>query len=390
MRPPSGFAHAHGDTTSLRALRRRPSMARIASFAVFLLVVVATSTPASAEEAFDPRAYQARHVGKPTRILVLATPHLSGTPDGFDPAVLEPLLGRLAAFHPEAIAIEALPGRAISGMWQYRESYPDVAKRYGGRAMVMAAIARSAVGFDMPGAEAEVRRTLATWPASPKPAQRRRLAALFAAAGDPASALVQWWRLGAADRITDDSVPRLLIEQLATYDAPARRNEDYLVAARLAVRLGLDRVHPIDDQSDDVGPTFEADFTAFTGEPWYAALKADRRFTPLREASKHLRTPDEALATYRMLNAPAAGLTDADGQWLVMINRQSPHDVGRSRVAAWETRNLRMAANIREVAGAVPGQPVLVIVGSAHKPWLDAYLGMMSDVKVVDASALLR
>jgi hypothetical protein len=33
---------------------------------------------------------------------------------------------------------------------------------------------------------------------------------------------------------------------------------------------------------------------------------------------------------------------------------------------------------------------VLVITGSAHKPWLDAYLGMMSDVRVVDAAAVLR
>lgn len=374
-----GNVHVHGSRTL-----------DVAHVALFLLAAIATTTPASAQDAFDPRGYQGRHVGEPTRILVLGTTHLSGTPDTFNPAVLEPLLGRLAAFHPEAIAIEALPGRNISGMWQYRASYPDVARIYGGRAMVMAAIAGSAVSLDMPDAEAAVRRTLATWPASPTTAQRRRLAALFAAAGDPASALVQWWRLGPADRVAADDVPRLLVEQLATYEAPARRNEDDLIAARLAVRLGLERVFPMDDQSDDVGPTFEADFSAFASEPWHAALMADPGFTTLRESSQHLRTPDEALATYRLLNAPAAGRTDADGQWLVMINRQSPHDVGRTRVAAWETRNLRMAANIREVAGGMPGKRVLVIVGSAHKPWLDAYLGMMSDVKVVDASAVLR
>jgi hypothetical protein len=125
-------------------------------------------------------------------------------------------------------------------------------------------------------------------------------------------------------------------------------------------------------------------------EPWLAQLMADPSFTPLRLASEHLTTADEALATYRMLNRPSAGRIDADGQWLNMINRPSPGDVGRSRVAAWETRNLRMAANIREVAGFVPGGRVLVIVGSAHKPWLDAYLSMMSDVRMVDATAVLR
>lgn len=361
-------------------------LAAIASFATF-----AFTSHAGAQPAFDPRAYQRQHVGEPTQIMVLATPHLSGTPDTWDPANLEPLLAKLAAFHPDAIAIEALPGRSISQMWQYRESYPGVAHDYGGRAMVMAALARNTLNLDMPDADAEVRRTLANWPASPTAEQRRRLAALFCAAGDPASALVQWWRLDAADRVPDTNVSRLLAEQLATYETPPRRNEDYLIASRLGARLRLERIYPMDDQSDDVAsPTFAADMEAFTSEPWMAQLMADPRFTPLREAGQHLNTPGETLATYRMLNSPAAGRTDADGQWLNMINRASPHDAGRARVAAWETRNLRMAANIREVAAIRPGGRVLVVVGSAHKPWLDAYLGMMSDVRVVDAAAVLR
>jgi hypothetical protein len=36
------------------------------------------------------------------------------------------------------------------------------------------------------------------------------------------------------------------------------------------------------------------------------------------------------------------------------------------------------------------GKRVLVIVGSAHKPWLDAYLDMMGDVQIVDAERVLR
>lgn len=242
----------------------------------------------------------------------------------------------------------------------------------------------------MPDAEAETRRVLSTLPEAPTPPQRRRLAALFAAAGDPASALIQWWRLERAERVPDDNAPQLLVEQLATYETPARRNEDYLIAARLAVRLRLERVFPMDDQSDDVAEDFDANFAALTSEAWYGAMLKDPRFAPLREASKHLNTPDEALATYRMLNTPAAGRSDADFQWLGMINRPSPHGVGRARVGAWETRNLRMAANIREVAARMPGKRVLVIVGSAHKPWLDAYLDMMGDVQIVDAERVLR
>ncbi len=353
--------------------------------------MLAAVAPAAAQNRpFDPREYQGRHVGEPTQILVIATPHLSGTPDNFDPAVLEPLLQRLEAFRPDAIAIEALPGRSIEQMWEYRESYPQIAQQYGGRAMALSGISRGLLGMSMAQADAEIRRTLANWPASPTPAQRRRLAALFAAAGEPASAIVQWWRLDASERIADESVSRLLAEQFATYETPARKNEDQLIAARLAVRLGHERVYPTDDQSDDVVPDFEANMTAFMEEPWMAALLADPGFTPLREAGQHLTTPEEALATYRMLNGPRAGRTDADGQWLNMINRASPGNVGRARVAAWEVRNLRQVANIREVSARYPGGRILVIVGSAHKPWFDAYLSMMSDVEVVDAARILR
>lgn len=361
------------------------------SIIVAVAMAAAITSPAAAQNRpFDPREYQSRHVGEATQIMVLASPHLSGAPDTFDPAVLEPLLERLAAFRPDAIAIEALPGRSIEQMWIYRESYPQTAQQYGGRPMALAGITRGLLGMDMAQADAEIRRTLADWPASPTPAQRRRLAALFIAAGDPSSALVQWWRLEPSERVADESVSRLLAEQLAAYDTVARRNENHLIASRLAVRLSQERIYPMDDQSDDVVPNFETNMNAFMEEPWMAQLMEDPGFTPLREAPQHLTSAAEALATYQMLNSPRAGRTDANGQWLSMINRPSPGDVGRARVAAWETRNLRMAANIREVAARHPGGRILVITGSAHKPWLDAYLRMMSDVQVVDASAVLR
>ncbi|WP_395646042.1 DUF5694 domain-containing protein [Terricaulis sp.] len=365
---------------------------RVFLIAAAFVLLSAPWAPAQAQpRAFDPRSYHGRHVGEATQVLVLASPHLSGTPENWDPGALAPLLARLQAFQPDAIAIEALPGRTISHMWQYRETYPDVAHDYGGRAMVLAALARNTLNLDMPDAEAEMRRTLATWPDAPTAAQRRRLAALFCAAGDPASALVQWWRLDPSERIADDSVSRLLAEQLATYETPARRNENYLIGSRLGADLGLERVYPMDDQSDDIAdPAFAQNFENFLGQPWFPALLADARFAPLREAGQHLGTPEEALATYRMLNMAATGRTDADMQWLSMINRESPGNSGRMRVAAWETRNLRMAANIREVATLHPGGRVLVIVGSGHKPWLDAYLAMMSDIEIVDATRVLR
>lgn len=361
---------------------------RFFSLAAAIACAALFASPVAAQS-FDPRAYQNQIHGERTQVLVLGTPHLSGTPDSFDPAVLTPLLDRLAAFAPDVIAIEALSGESVQALWEYREIYGDTPSTYGWRIMTLSAMARQSTQLDMPQAEAEARRLLAAWPASPTPAQRRRLATVFLASGDPHSALVQWWKLDAGERRAEDGISPLLVEQLAAYDT--RRNENHLIAVRLAVRLGLERVYPVDDHADDDLPAERvADLEAFWSEPWSAELMANERARPLREAAQMLRTPDEVLATYRMLNRPATAKFDADWQWLPMINRPSPNLVGRTRVGLWETRNLRQVAHIREVAALHPGQRILVIVGSGHKAWFDYYLGMMSDIEVVDTGRVLR
>ena len=47
-----------------------------------------------------------------------------------------------------------------------------------------------------------------------------------------------------------------------------------------------------------------------------------------------------------------------------------------SQGAGWETRNLRIAANIQASFRDKPGAPVPVMVGAAHKPWLERAPGL--------------
>ncbi|MBA4045433.1 MAG: hypothetical protein C0471_13585 [Erythrobacter sp.] len=109
------------------------------------------------------------------------------------------------------------------------------------------AAAGNAVGLDVTAADAEAERMLADWPATPSAAQRRRLALVFLAAGEPASATVQWFRLPAAERRVDQG---LTIELVAYLQAHlTRKSETELIAAQLAARPGLERVWSVDDQS---------------------------------------------------------------------------------------------------------------------------------------------
>lgn len=72
------------------------------------------------------------------------------------------------------------------------------------------------------------------------------------------------------------------------------------------------------------------------------------------------------------------------------LREPSPQAFGRSYVGYWETRNLRMVANIRDVLGEHPGSRLLAIVGASHRGYYEAYLNQMHDVRLVDANVLLR
>ena len=297
----------------------------------FLAAALALSlaAPAAAQtRPFDPRAYQRQHVGEPTQILVLGTSHLSETPDSFDPAVLEPLLDRLAAFRPDAITIEALPGMPH----RVDVAVPPELSRGGEHVRQPrhddGGLARAGVDLDMPDAEAEVRRTLSEWPASPTPEQRRRLAALFAASGDPDSALVQWWRLDPAERIADDNVTALLGRAVRGLRHAAQREpSDRRAPRRRASGLSASIRWTIKAMTP--GPDFMADFEPYV-RPMYEAQREDPAPRLSSSRAQRMTTPAETLATYRMLNTAAAGQWNADWQWLPMLNRPSPRDVGRT------------------------------------------------------------
>jgi hypothetical protein len=48
-----------------------------------------------------------------------------------------------------------------------------------------------------------------------------------------------------------------------------------------------------------------------------------------------------------------------------------------------------MVANVRAALAAKPGARALVIVGNTHKPYFDAYLRLMHEVRVVPTAQVL-
>lgn len=356
---------------------------RRAFVALVLSLVTGIGVASAQTPSFDPRAHRS-FAGPASEVLVLGTPHLAQLPPTFTNDQLAPLLDRLAAWKPDIVTIEAVDGPQCATLRAYAPLHPEAADSYCLDPSTTGAIP----GMDVATATIEAEKQLAAKPAKPTPAWRRRLAALFLTGGNYASALVQWLRLPESERVAGDGLDAKMVEFLTKRQAS--RNENYSVGAALAARLGLERVYPIDDHT--------ADNTAFQDPGYRPAF--DRIWTgPAIEARRaafgaltaRLGQPGALMALYRASNAPAEAKAAFEGDFgAALADDTAPKQFGRQYVGWWETRNLRMVANIRAAMAMRPGARVLSIVGSSHKGYFDAYLAMMHDIRLVDAGAVLN
>jgi hypothetical protein len=337
---------------------------------------------------FDPSAHKAGMSLPTTKVLVLGTQHLDGAPEGFRTEWLEPVMCRLRAYHPDVILTELMPGTQIFALDAGAAYYGTAAEEYAGPVLTLAKQTQAALGLTGPQALVEANKLIDRGALAPS--DRRRLAALFLAAAEPFSAVVQWLRLPAAEHVARDGLTSDMVAKLDRYKT--RRSELVAIDARLAADLGHERVYGIGDHSSDVAQPDEAALKAATdADP---ALRAKLNWqTPALAPYNHehqvLSSPGAVLPMYQALNDPHVGELDADAQSVSMNNSKSAGALGRQRVAAWEAQNLQMLTGLREVTAAYPGKRVLLVIGSSHKPMLDAYLRLLLDVDVVSAPAIL-
>lgn len=332
---------------------------------------------------FNASAFKGPASGAANEVLVLASPHLSQLPNTFQAASLTLLNERLAAWKPQAIAIEAVSGPQCDFMRRYEARYKDSIDSY----CWDTAPARLATGMDVAAATAAAEALLAAWPEAPTPAERRRLAALFLAGGERASALVQWLRLLETERRVGDGLDATLVGVLAKLETGT--DESIMIGVRLAVRLGLERLYAMDDHTADSASEDQKAFGDALMTAWDNPASKQRSAADKAQEGS-LGSAEGVLAMYRARNAPGQGTLVYRSDFGAALNEPSVQRFGRQYVGYWETRNLRMAANIRDVLGMRPGQRMLVIVGASHKGYLESYLHQMHDVRIVDAGPVLR
>lgn len=345
--------------------------------------------PASREQqVFDPTVAKQKLALAPTKVMIFGLGHLDTAPATFQVAWLEPVLCRLRTYKPDLILTEALSGEQVMNLEAYAAYHGDAGK-YAGPTLQMAKTAQA--DLHLTAAQALVQANELSRKGDLTPAERRRLAGLFVAAAEPLSAAVQWLRLPVAERIGADGISPALAKQVNQW--ASLRNEMSSMAARLAADLGLERVYGAGDHLSDVAqPDFAAFKAAVTAEPSQVDLFNHNTpaFRAVPEEALKMATAAEVMPVMKWKNSPRFAELDADAQWLSMLRSEKMGLVGRQRVAAWEAQNLRMAVAIREATAPIVGGRALLIVGAAHKPFIEAYLRTFTDIELVSVPALLN
>lgn len=333
---------------------------------------------------FQPDEMQDRPAGPANEVLVLGTPHLRDLPDTFQPGMVDPLVQNLANWSPSFIAIENTSGLRCAAMKQLPSRFDQSTVS---RWCFDTSAAEAAAGVDVFEATALIEDRLERSEELSSAEDRRRNALLFMAAGEPGSALVQWLYLPEDERIAADGLTDELVSELER-----QRNlqsEVSLIAAPVAVRRGLERLWSVDAQdfyasSGDDDDAYGEAISAAWNNP--ATEERSRQESAWRSA---IGEPRGLLNLYRAYNSPEYASLAYRSDWGAALTEPSAGRYGRKYVAYWETRNLRMVANIREVLGRSPGSRMLTIVGASHKAYYEAYLSQMRDVDLIDVLPML-
>ena len=354
-----------------------------------VLLVLTAAAPAAAEpeQAFDPGA-QRRTLALPTtKVMIFGLSHLDGAPDTFQTAWLEPILCRLRKYKPDIILTEAMPGQEIMAL-DANAAYHGDAGKYGGPTLSWAKAAQARLGLSAAAALVQANALATTGPTTD--AERRRLAALFVAAAEPYSAVVQWMRLSAGARREGEGVDAKLAASLTKL--AGGRSELASVAARVAADIGLQRLHSAGSHMSDV---VMGDWTAFAAAadatPGQKALfnHDTSEFRAVPEEAMTLASADQVMPAMKWRNSERWSRLDADAQWGSVLRAKTMGKIGRQIVAGWEAQNLRMTVAIRDATAPMPGSRALLVVGAAHKPYIEAYLRNLSDVEIVSSAAML-
>lgn len=204
------------------------------------------------------------------------------------------------------------------------------------------------------------------------------------------SAALQWSYLKNDDKKKTSIIPNKIREELEKIlSSPDEIN---LIGIKLARQIGLQQLIPVDDQQDkdiysEIMPSLMKEII---DDSLYLKAANSDVYKKTDELFKQSFQNKNLLPYFLYINSREYAIKDAEAQWGVFYKLNLESGLDRTRAALWEVRNLNIASNIRRATSLNPGSKLLVIVDPSHKPFLEAYLSSLGDIKIVQLSNLFK
>lgn len=316
-------------------------------------------------------------------ISILGVPHMRELAPLPAPAQATIAVEALSHFRPTLICIEAMPGERVETLVQDPGRFGELLRGFALDAVRLAPEQQIRLGLTAAEARAESLRASSS---QSDVAARLRLISLQLASYEPWSALLNWTYLDPDERTraaqTLGAAAARRLEQMSTSD-----NEIAVLAIPLARRFGHARLCAADPFADELAVQSIA---AELG-PLVARPEVQAGIEQLNEQTARRWQSDGAealLEMLRWLNGADYEALDRGVQWSI-FDTELDRDAGRRRLMAWHARNADIAAFLFRALAHADGERVLMIIGSAHRPFLEEAMRAQPWLNLVPSETIL-
>ncbi len=329
-------------------------------------------------------------------ITVVGTRHLTGMEQPPSAEQFAHTLEALSTFEPTQVCVERMSGERIEALVAAPARHGSTFRSdWHGRPLA-SVIVPTGVSLQLmlerrpADARSEARAFLARWKEL-ETADRVRAIGLLLAGFEFHSAVLNWSWLADAER---NEAGRTLGSDIfeALNEALESVHEVYSLGVPLARKAGLHELCTADSQEDETLGMLAA--RQHGGEPVLSMPQVTARFDELTARSEAAWRPESGAsaltAMLRFFNGDEYAEADRRLQWETLREFDNESGPFHRRLMYWHARTAEISAELFRALARSPEERVLLIIGSAHRPFTEADLRAQPWIEVKPAKLLLE
>lgn len=328
-----------------------------------------------------------------TEVMILGTPHLRTLQKSVDSKLFDSLFNTLKKYAPNQIAIQSLSPNYIFYFSKVKDNLDKTVNDEVHLIAELGILTQNKLHLNYYTASSSSDSLLKQISGVNKDkiiSFRIELINNLVASFNIYSAALQWSYLPESVRTKTNSLPKPVVDELNRIINST--DEVNTIAINLAKKLGLQSLVSVDDQQDkDLYIKIMPELTKqLIDDTLYNRAANSEVYKTTDGIFKKGYGHKNLLPYFLYINSQEYAIKDAEAQWGIFYKLNLKSGLDRTRAALWEVRNLNIASNIRRATSLNPGSRLLVIVDPSHKPFLEAYLSSLGDIKIMQLSSLLQ